>query len=326
MLRILTYHRVAELKDTPTVDCRSVSATPSSFARQMRHLVRYYHVVSMPEVLDAVERNRPLPERSVLITFDDAYADFADIAWPILRRFRLPATVFVPTAYPDHPELAFWWDRLFQAFARTSRTGLRETPIGPLPLATPDQRRSSLRALQDHVTTLAHARAMRLVDSVCAQLVESPVRGGCVLSWDQLRQLGQDGVTLGAHTRTHPLLTQLPPDKIREEVKGSQQDLKREIGAALPIFCYPGGDHNDAVTAILKEEGIQLGFTTLIGKNELEATDLLRLRRIGVTPRSSLPIFCLRLLRLGIYLDAWRYRKRREPLTQELLPSHASFV
>jgi peptidoglycan/xylan/chitin deacetylase (PgdA/CDA1 family) len=310
------YHRVAELMDTPAIDSRSVSATPSMFAQQMRHLARYYHVVSMPEVLDAVKRNRTIRERSVLITFDDAYADFAGIAWPILKQFHLPATLFVPTAYPGRPELPFWWDRLYQAFESTRRAELRDTPLGCLPLDAPNVRRRSLRALQNYVPTRPHDEAMRLVDSVCAQLVEGPVKGGSVLSWDQLRMLARDGVTLGSHTRTHPILTQLPPDRIREEVRGSQQDLKTNIGSALPIFCYPNGDHNETVTTILREEGIRLGFTTLVGENELGATDLLRLRRIGITPRSSLPIFSLRLLRTGMYLDAWRFRRMRRPPNQ----------
>src|SRR5580698_8575584 len=131
MLRVLAYHRVAELKD-PLTDDPSLSASPAGFAAQMRHVAKYYHPVAMPEVLDAIERNLPLPERAVLITFDDGYADFAEIAWPILKQFRLPATVFVPTAYPDHPELAFWWDRLYQAFARTTQTVLRNSPLGAL--------------------------------------------------------------------------------------------------------------------------------------------------------------------------------------------------
>jgi len=305
------YHRVAELKDTPTVDSRSVSATPSAFAQQMRHLARYYHVVSMPDVLDAVKRGQPLRERSVLITFDDAYADFADIAWPILKQFRLPVTVFVPTAYPARPDLAFWWDKLYQAFRSTRRTALYDTPLGSLALTTSDLRRRSLRALQEYVPTVPHDEAMRLVDRVCAELAEAPVMCGSVLTWDQLRQLARDGVTLGSHTRTHPIMTQLPHDQIREEVRGSQQDLKTEIGFAFPIFCYPNGDHNDTITTTLREEGILLGFTTLAGENELGSTDLLRLRRTGITPRSSLPIFSLRLLRTGMYLDAWRYRRMR---------------
>jgi len=80
----------------------------------------------------------------------------------------------------------------------------------------------------------------------------------------------------------------------------------------LPIFCYPNGDHDSTVMTILREEGILIGLSTLVGENELDSTDLLRLRRIGITPRSSLPIFSLRLLRPGMYLDTWRYRRMRQ--------------
>ncbi len=318
MLRILAYHRVAELRDTPAVDSRSVSATPGGFARQMEHLVRFYRVVSMPEVLEAVEKGTPLPKRAVLITFDDAYADFAEIAWPLLKQFRLPATMFVPTAYSDQPESAFWWDRLYQAFAKTSRTMINVSPLGHLPLLPPDQRRRSLRAIQNHLTAIPHCDAMRLVDSVCAELGPSWVQGGSVLTWKQLRELAREGLTLGSHTRTHTIMTQLTPERMRKEVQGSQEDLQREIGACLPIFCYPNGNHNDTVVSVLREQGIRLAFTTLSGPNKLDSLDPLRLRRTVIMPRTTPAIFCLRLLRLGIHLDAWRDREQRGVLTRGL--------
>ena len=160
MLRILAYHRVAELRDTPAVDLRSVSATPAVFARQMHHLARHYHVISMPQFLNAIEKGAPLPKRAVLITFDDAYADFAEIAWPILKRFQLPATMFVPTAYPDHPERAFWSDKLYQAFNATTRTELCGTPFGPLPLRSSEEKRRALRIVQDYVRTVLEDEAV----------------------------------------------------------------------------------------------------------------------------------------------------------------------
>ncbi len=310
MLRILAYHRVCKPKDTHAIACPNTSATPEGFARQMRHVAKHYRAAAMPEVLDAIERNVPLPKRSVLITFDDAYTDFAEFAWPILKRFGLPATLFVPTAYPDHPELTFWWEKLYQAFAKTSRTTLSGSPLGPLPLATPNQRRRNLGALIQYVSTRPHDEVMKLVDTVCAQLLEEPISGPIVLSWNQLRQLANEGVTLGSHTQTHPILTQISANQIREEIKRSQQDLKREIGYALPIFCYPNGDYNDAVTAILREEGISLAFTVLAGENRLDTVDPFRLRRTTIWPRTSLPVFSLRLLRVGHYLDAWRQRPR----------------
>jgi peptidoglycan/xylan/chitin deacetylase (PgdA/CDA1 family) len=300
------------------VDSRSVSATPEGFAQQMEHLARFYRVVSMPEALEAVEKGRPLPKRAVLITFDDAYADFAEIAWPILKRLRLAATIFVPTAYSDQPELAFWWDRLYQAFAETSGTMINVPPLGHFPLLSPDQKRRSLRTIQNHVTTIPHCEAMRLVDSLCAELGPSCAQGGSVLTWKQLRELAREGLTLGSHTRTHPIMTQVAPEQMRKEVQGAQEDLQREIGACLPIFCYPNGNHNDTVVSVLREQGIRLAFTTLSGPNELDSLDPLRLRRTVIMPRTTPAIFCLRLLRLGIHLDAWRDRKQRGVLTRGL--------
>jgi peptidoglycan/xylan/chitin deacetylase (PgdA/CDA1 family) len=324
MLRILAYHRVCETKGTHTIACPNTSATPEGFTRQMRHVAKHYRAVAMPEVLDAIERNVPLPQRSVLITFDDAYTDFAEFAWPILKQFRLPATLFVPTAYPDHPELTFWWERLNQAFTNTTRTVLRESPFGTLPLAKADQRRRSLLTLVQYIPTIPHDAAMRMVDAVCAQLVEGPASGAAVLSWNQLRQLSNDGVTLGSHTRTHPIMTQISPIQIREEIKRSQQDLKREIGFALPIFCYPNGDHNDIVTRIVRAEGISLAFTVLPGENRLDSADLLRLKRICIWPRTTLPVFCLRLQRVGLHLDSWRQKWQRPVVTYKIMRTEAS--
>ena len=287
MLRILAYHRVADLRDTPLVDSRSVSATPAVFARQMMHLARYYHVIGMARLLHAVEKGICLPKRAVLITFDDAYADFAETAWPVLKRFGLPATLFVPTAYPDHPELAFCWDRLYQAFQATAKAELRGTRFGPLPLGNSDEKRRALRVVQDHVPTVPDDEAMKLVDSICDQLVEKHVCYGSVLTWNELRQLAREGLT---------------------------------------VFCYPNGNHNDAVISILRDEGIRLAFTTLSGPNKAPSTDPLRLRRIVITPRTSNAVFCVRLLAPGVYFDAWRHGTLKRSAIRGPSPHRASMV
>src|SRR5258708_14786709 len=183
----------------------------------MQHLARHYHVVGMPQLLNGIEYGAPLPKRAVLITFDDAYADFAEIAWPILKQFRLPATMFLPTAYPDQPERVFWWDRLYQAFAATSRITINVSHLGHLSLLPPEQKRRSLRAVQNRVTTLPHSEAMRLVDSLCAELGPGCVQGGSVLTWRQLRELAREGLTLGSHTRPHPILINITHEQMREE-------------------------------------------------------------------------------------------------------------
>lgn len=312
MLRVLTYHRVGLPGDTPSLDPSLISATPLVFARQMEHLANRYHVVSMEEALNAAQKGTRLPKRAVLLTFDDAYRDFGEIAWPILRQYRLPATLFVPTAYPDQPEHCFWWDRLHQAVTCTSQIQLGETPLGSLPLGTWDQRRRAVWMLQDYVKTIPHAEAMALIDRTCASLAPKTVPRARVLGWHELRQLAQQGVTLGGHTRTHPLLPRLPLHQVREEVKGCLQDLEREVGNTLPVLSYPNGSHDEMVRAILKEEGVLLAFGGQDGENRLgPPAELLQLRRTNITLRTSLPIFRLRLRRAFTYLDLWRHRKQR---------------
>jgi peptidoglycan/xylan/chitin deacetylase (PgdA/CDA1 family) len=103
LLRVLTYHRITEPDADPEPSPSLLSATPSDFAQQVDYLNVHYHIVSIEEVLDAVRGGTRLPPRSLLLSFDDAYRDFAEHAWPVLRERGLPATLFVPTAIPMRP-------------------------------------------------------------------------------------------------------------------------------------------------------------------------------------------------------------------------------
>ena len=310
MLRVLTYHRVANLADSSPLSPSLISATPDDFRRQAAHLASNYDVVSMAEVLEALRYRRRLSPRSVLITFDDAYVDFKETAWPILREHRLPATLFVPTAYPGHPERGFWWDRLWRAVMRTSQTVVRGRQL-ELPITSPEERRAGLRSLHAHIKRLPHTQAMAFVDRICALCGEVPADQKAVLDWDELRELVREGVTLGAHTGTHPILTQMPLPKARMEIRGSQEALHQQIGKVSPIFCYPNGAYNEAILRVMRDEGFLLSLTTEDGFNNLASADSLRLRRINITPRTTLAVFRLRLLWLGTYVNAWRRRAQR---------------
>jgi peptidoglycan/xylan/chitin deacetylase (PgdA/CDA1 family) len=306
-LRVLMYHRVTE-PSAAVGDSRSlISARPRDFERQMRHLAKYYRVVSAEQVLETLRRERALPDRAVLITFDDGYRDFGDVAWPVLRRHALPVTLFVPTAYPDHPERAFWWDRLAYAMSRTRRERLDGTPCGVLPLHTPEARDGSLRVLKRSLKKIPHADAMRLVEELCRELAGDVAALGKVLSWRELRELAADGVTVGAHTQTHPALTQLPIEEARAEVRGSWADLRRELGTVLPVFAYPFGDHNDAVAEIVRAEGFEMAVTCADGYSRIPSADPVRLRRTNITLRTTPLVFRVRLTRLGSYIDKWRH-------------------
>lgn len=309
-VRILTYHRVIDPAHPSVGHPGIVSATPASFDRQMGRLERHYNVVSAARVLDALEGWASLPPRSVLITFDDAYADFAEWAWPILRRRGLPATMFVPTAYPDDPSREFWWDRLHRVFSSTRRTELVGTPLGRLDLR-PEVRCSSLRVVREWIKALPHVDALRWIEAVCQELGVSETRPSPVLGWEALRRLAADGVTLAPHTQTHARLDRLPLDAAAAEIRGSQDDLEREVGSSRRMFAYPFGFWNEGVVELLRKEGYQAALTQQHGHNILSTADPLRLRRTNVSQRTSPIALALRLTSTGARWDRWRQTYRR---------------
>ena len=319
-MRILTYHRVIDPADPRVGYPGLVSATPAAFERQIRYLERYYDIVSAPRVLDALRGGPRLPARPVLITFDDAYVDFGEIAWPMLRRRGLPVTLFVPTAYPDDPDREFWWDRLHRAVASTRRDELLGTPLGRLDLR-PEHRRAALRVLQRWLKSLTHADTLRWMDAVCHELGVSEIRPAPVLGWDALRRLAAEGVTLAPHTRTHPALDRMPLAAAQEEIRGSREDLEREIGSSAPIFAYPFGWRDERVASTLRSERFEAAVTQRDGTNPLPTADPFGLRRTNVTRRTSPVALALRLTSVGARFDAWRHAHRR--LDRPALPLRA---
>lgn len=310
MLRILTYHRIADASREPHLNPRLISASPEEFASQVHFLALHYHVVGLERVLEAFEGGRSLPRRAVLITFDDAYRDFLEVAWPILQSHELPSTLFVPTAYPDRPERAFWWDRLHRCCTDPGRDELVLPKQGALPLRTRSDRLAAMRASIELFKSLPSDDATALVEEICDQLGEDETAYPSVLSWDELRSLGRENVSLCPHTQWHPLLTRVSPARARTEIAGSLEDMRRELGNVLPVFAYPDGAHDDQAVQIAEDVGFRLALTQIDGHNHPRKSDPLRLCRTNITPRTTLPVLRLRLQTWFTHIDRWRHRRQ----------------
>jgi peptidoglycan/xylan/chitin deacetylase (PgdA/CDA1 family) len=297
LLTVLTYHRVDEPDRHPERAPGLLSATPEGFDAQLDVVAASCTVVSLDDVLAVREGRADLPARAVLLTFDDAYDDFAEVAWPLLRGHGLPATLFVPTAFPDTPGKAFWWDRLHGALTGTPAPAL-DSPLGRLSLGSPAERDAAARALRAFVKSRPHEEAMGHVDALLDEL-EAPEPTSPVLGWDRLRALAAEGVALAPHSRTHPLLTRVGPDRLAEEVAGSRADLERELGSAPSAFAYPSGANDDVVVAALAAAGYRMAFTTARGNESVRAAaapDWLRLRRVNVGSRTTPALLRAQLL------------------------------
>lgn len=308
VLAVLMYHRVDSEEATPELDPSLLSATPTEFERQLEYLASKRRVLSMGELLEVRRGQMELPRRAVVMTFDDGYRDFQEHAWPALRRHGVPATLFVPTDYPD-AQRAFWWDRLYAAFTTTGRRTPLATAAGTLPLASAGERKLASRTLREWVKRTTHEEAMAEIDRVEAVLHGQRPRHS-VLSWAEIRALSRDGLDLGPHTRTHALLDRITLAQAQEEILGSAAHLERELGSRSRALAFPAGALTNPVVEWLPEAGFEVAFTTIRGGNHLGRIDWLRMRRINVGRGSALPLIQAQML-------SWPTRARRQPRPRE---------
>lgn len=219
-LAVLMYHRVGPPRAGTYPD---LTVSGAAFARQTAALERGgYRPVSPTEYLAWRLGQAELPERAVMITFDDGYADIADHALPVLSRHGFASCVFVVTG-------------------RFGETNTWDEELGSEPL-----------------------RLLGLPQTMDAQ---------------------QQGAELGGHSRTHPNLTAVPAERLREEVDGCRTDLERLTGRPPVAFAYPWGEADEREVAEVRK-AFPLAFSTAEGLNYL-GTDAHMLRRTMVLPGDS---------------------------------------
>ena len=285
-LTVLAYHRIID-HTTPRFAsfAGNVSASPAEFADQMHWVSENFSVVALTDVVAAIA-GAPLPDRPLLITFDDGYRDNLDNALPVLRRLGLPGLMFVATTH-IRTEEPFWWDRVAAAFVE-SGPGEADLPIlGPAHWAGDGAQTIAARWIAA-AKLLSDDEMRAAVDALATVLGSSgQSASGTVLGWDGVRALAAHGVAIGGHTRTHPILTRVPAARARDEIAGSKDDVEQELGAPALGFAYPNGrpgDLDDAVVSAVGRAGYRAAFTLSPGplrRRELEREPL-RVRRVYV--------------------------------------------
>ncbi|CAN7620731.1 polysaccharide deacetylase family protein [Massilia sp. LjRoot122] len=290
---VINYHRVLKdphplLPSEPDVE---------TFHWQMALLARCFNVLPLREALARIDTN-DLPPRSVCITFDDGYSAVHDLALPILRKFELPATVFVTSGHLGHNMM--WNDRIMEAVQvlPMERLDLSEFGLSDYPLRTLSERRATLAALTEQSKYLPAFKRRELVKQLELMTKDHPVPGQ-MLTPNMVRVLDRHGIEIGAHTVTHPILTSLDDESAEKEISVSKQELEAILDKPVQLFAYPNGkvgkDYDARHVEMVRRAGFTAAFTTAIGAitKEQDRFQLPRSRPWDRTPF----MFGLRLLR-----------------------------
>lgn len=257
--RILMYHHITE---------KGEGLPPAIFKRQMVWVSRHYSVVSLSELLLRQKEGRPFPQRGLAITFDDGYRDFLTEAYPILKKKGIPVTLFPVVDCLDQKPL---WTELLKHH----------------------------KELKEKLKRVADEDRRLLLKQVQKELVGKGEEDGTpgLLTWEEILELSKNGVEIGAHTLSHPILTQVSSSEAKRQVVESKQRLEERLLKEVDLFCYPNGqpgDFNAEIVKIIRDSGFLGACTTIEGKNDLTTNDPYALRRMP-TWEKSLPIFACEL-------------------------------
>jgi peptidoglycan/xylan/chitin deacetylase (PgdA/CDA1 family) len=290
---VVNYHRILARPD-PMLDSEPDLAT---FRWQMALLAECFNVLPLHDALAALDAGR-LPPRTVCITFDDGYRSVHDLALPVLKQFALPATVFVTSGYIGQGNM--WNDRIIAAVQSlpSGQLDLSAVGLGTYPLQTLEDRKLTLGRLTEASKYLPPPARASLVERLEA-LVGSAQAQELMLTPAMVAALDQDGIEIGAHTVTHPILTSLDDESARVEIRAGKEQLEEIIGKPVRLFAYPNGkagkDFDQRHMQMVREAGFEAAFTTAVGPvtRTHDRFELPRSRPWDGTPF----LFGLRLLR-----------------------------
>jgi peptidoglycan/xylan/chitin deacetylase (PgdA/CDA1 family) len=250
---VLMYHRVTEpLRSEGSGPGYPVGVRPGVFERQIAYIASQMHPIGMLDLVRALERGDPVPPGTVAVTFDDGYHDNYLHAYPVLRHYGVPATLFLATGHVG-TDRAFWWERVIQAVLHTKVTKIdvpsllgiaphRRGAVSPA-LRSQKGKAHAIQRLTEILSDLPAGELGRALERVEAALGApggnvSPVP---MLSWNEVRAMASNGIEVGAHTVTHPNLARISMDAMVYEISTSKSDIESRVGQPVYGFAVPYG-------------------------------------------------------------------------------------
>ncbi|MDI5934164.1 polysaccharide deacetylase family protein [Halomonas kalidii] len=233
---------------------------PAWFDAQLAYLTRHYEVIPLATLVRCLEQGREVPRRSVVLTLDDGFRDNLEQAFPVLERYRVPATLFVVTRSLTEGELP-WSQRLGVLFQRTRVPEVSHALLGecPWPLADDRQRRVAYQHVKAAIAPRRREERDGVIELLANRLDVEPPRDR-MLNWQDARLLQAGGVEIGGHGYSHALLGRVTPSEACREIARCKVDLENFLGLKTPAFCLPGGSFTSAVIERVRQSGFRSCF------------------------------------------------------------------
>ena len=282
--RILTFHTFAQSNRS---NVESICA----------HLARHFEPVPLSLIATALQRGAALPANAITVTVDDGYRSFLEHGHSIFRKHRIPTTVNVVSGFVDG-RCWLWSDQVAFVLEHTPKRSLEAELNGTtyqLQLTSAQQRLAATDTLLEALKIIPNDMRVRFVSglgALCGVDVPSqPPAHLQAMTWDDLRAVAAEGVEIGCHSDSHPILSQITnPRELERETWGAKVLIEKQLRHEVRHFCYPNGreiDISEAAVDAVRQAGYVTAATTSAGLNT-RFSDHMRLRRLSFSDDTPL--------------------------------------
>ncbi len=298
-LLVLMYHGVTDKKvlrgSVENYDGKHVFA--KKFENQLKKLSKRYTPISLAQLNSWILNKKKLPKNPILFTFDDGYENNYSIVYPLLKKYNVPAIIFV---CPDLVGTINWPDKVEWIIANAQSKKIfifLNKKLLHFNLNSDSEKINAIIRLKKEFADIAtQKREEKINELVKTTRAKLNFSGNYkLMNWNKIKELSENGIAICSHSMTHPALTKEPPQKVKEELEKSKKIIENKTKILCTALAYPSGIYDETVKKITKETEYLCAFTVDFGKNTKQ-TDKFAIKRIPVTNNQSNTILFINLI------------------------------
>lgn len=293
---ILSIYRFLTSKKITILNYHDIKG--EDFERHVIYLNRHFKIISLDECINTLKEHK-IESNYLVITFDDGYQSFYKEIYPVLKKYDVNATIFLPTDFIGSKKL-FWFDLIRVCFEEKNTENFKKSIEGI---------RVGIDSIIGYLNNMKEdekiEKVFEIIGEKTVDYYNKKTEKYHILNWEQIGEMDSNLVCFGSHTMSHPILTKISLEKVKKEIFGSKDEIEKKIGRKIKLFAYPNGDisdFNDKIIEILKEAGFDCAVTTIDGYCKI-GDDLFKLKRKVVDGEFSIPCLVAKIVGLWIPLS-----------------------
>jgi peptidoglycan/xylan/chitin deacetylase (PgdA/CDA1 family) len=290
---ILLYHRIVDDNSEYLDKGPAVHHHRNDFEKEIKYLKKNYHMLGIDDVVDHLRSGTPFYRPTVSITFDDGYLDNYTLAYPILKKYGVPATIYLTTSTIGTTQRT-WIDQIELALLSTAKTYFEFPPIFGQEIISiknkAEQQNANIRVAESFKARPDQERQQLLkqfLDTLnCDKHLQTRSKSRMMLNWDEVTEMSRNGITIASHSHTHPILSKMPLQLAKQDIYQSKKTLEARLGVNVKHFAYPNGrkeDFSSELTGYCKHIGFDSVASVIYGRNFASETNCYFLKRIPVS-------------------------------------------